>query len=125
MTTSAPSKNQWRNLIAACAAIAVFGFAFGMSYPLLSLLLEKRGVSPEMIGINAAMAPIGILLFSPVMPLVAHITGVRSHTIVNTANARTEILWVSCLQREVGVCRLWITCRYRSWKKFRLTGRHW
>ncbi len=60
-----------RNLIAACAAITVFGFAFGMTYPLLSLILESRGVSSDMIGINSAMMPIGILLFSSVIPVAA------------------------------------------------------
>ena len=34
-------KADTRTLVAACAAITVFGFAFGMTYPLLSLILEK------------------------------------------------------------------------------------
>ena len=66
-----------RNLIAACAAITVFGFAFGMSYPLLSLILETRGVSTDLIGINSAMLPIGILLISPVIPVLAGRFGAR------------------------------------------------
>ena len=66
-----------RNLIAACAAITVFGFAFGMTYPLLSLILESRGVSTDMIGINSAMMPIGILLISPVIPVLAARYGAR------------------------------------------------
>ena len=71
-----------RNLIAACAAITVFGFAFGMTYPLLSLILEQRGVSSEMIGINSAMMPIGILLFAPIIPVVAKRFGGRQVAIV-------------------------------------------
>ncbi len=67
-----------RNLVAACAAITVFGFAFGMTYPLLSLILESRGVSSDMIGINSAMMPIGILLFSPVIPFAAKRFGARN-----------------------------------------------
>lgn len=69
--------SNWRNLFAACAAITVFGFAFGMTYPLLSLILETRGVSTEMIGINSAMMPIGILLFSPVIPIATKRFGAR------------------------------------------------
>lgn len=72
----------WRNLIAACSAITVFGFAFGMTYPLLSLLLESRGVSAKMIGINSAMMPIGILLFSSVIPRAARRFGARQIAIV-------------------------------------------
>ncbi len=71
-----------RNLIAACSAISVFGLAFGMTYPLLSLILQQRGVSTEMIGINSAMMPIGILLFSPVIPVVSKRFGSRNVAIV-------------------------------------------
>ena len=49
----------WRNLIAACAAVCVFSFSLGEVFPLLSLNLESRGVSPKMIGLNAAMGPVG------------------------------------------------------------------
>lgn len=66
-----------RNLIAACAAITVFGFAFGMTYPLLSLILESRGIASDMIGINSAMMPLGILLFSPVIPVLTKRYGAR------------------------------------------------
>ena len=62
---------RWRNLLAACTAITIFGFAQGISYPLLSLLLESQGVSSAMMGINAAMMPMGILLFSPVIPVLS------------------------------------------------------
>lgn len=75
------SQMNLRNLIAACSAICVFGLAFGMTYPLLSLILESRGVSPRMIGINSAMMPIGILLFSPVIPIAARKFGSRNAAI--------------------------------------------
>lgn len=68
----------WRNLVAACTAISVFGFALGITYPLLSLLLEADGVSTSMIGVNAAMMPIGILLFSPVLPILSNRFGSRA-----------------------------------------------
>ena len=71
-----------RNLVAACVAITVFGFAFGMSYPLLSLILESRGVSSDMIGINSAMMPIGILLFAPVIPFAVKRFGARKVAII-------------------------------------------
>ena len=68
---------QLRTLIAACVAITIFGFAFGMTYPLLSLILESRSVPPDMIGINSAMMPLGILLFSPVIPYATKRYGSR------------------------------------------------
>ena len=69
---------EYRTLFAACAAISVFGLAFGMTFPLLSIILEQRGVSSDMIGINSAMMPLGILLFSPVIPVAAARFGARN-----------------------------------------------
>ena len=80
MNSATPANT--RNLVAACSAITVFGFAFGMSFPLLSLILESRGVSSDMIGINSAMSPIGILLFSPIIPVLAKRFGSRNVAIV-------------------------------------------
>jgi MFS family permease len=65
-------------VIAACAAITVFGFPLGLTYPLLSLILEDRGVSSELIGLNGAMMPLGILLFSVVIPKVTKRFGGRN-----------------------------------------------
>jgi len=79
---NAPSQPNTRNLVAACSAISVFGLAFGMTYPLLSLILEDRGVSASMIGINSAMMPIGILLFSSVIPVASKRFGSRTVAIV-------------------------------------------
>lgn len=76
------SKPNIRNLIAACSAITVFGLAFGMTYPLLSLILEDRGVSANMIGVNSAMMPIGILLFSSVIPVASRRFGSRQVAMV-------------------------------------------
>ena len=67
-----------RNLVVACAAITVFGLAFGMTYPLLSLILESRGVSESMIGINSAMMPLGILLFGSAIPFLSRRFGARN-----------------------------------------------
>jgi len=82
-----------RNLIAACTAITVFGFSLGMSYPLLSLLLEANGVSTSMMGINAAMMPIGILLFSPLLPLLSKRFGSRAVAI--SAAMVTAVLFLA------------------------------
>lgn len=83
----------WRNLVAACSAITVFGFAFGMTYPLLSLILESRGESADMIGVNSAMMPLGILLFSSVIPAAAKRFGARRVAMI--AALVTAVLIVS------------------------------
>ena len=80
--TTQQTTSDWRNLIAACGAITVFGLAFGMTYPLLSLILEARDVSSDMIGMNSAMMPLGILLFSSVIPVAAKKFGARRIAII-------------------------------------------
>ncbi|HVO04600.1 MAG TPA: MFS transporter [Candidatus Cybelea sp.] len=68
----------WRNLIAACAAVCVFAFSLGEMFPLLSLSMESRGVSPRVIGFNTAMAPLGILLAGLFIPRLSHTFGAKS-----------------------------------------------
>lgn len=68
-------KIDWRTLIAACAAVCVFSFSLGEMFPLLSLNMESWGVSEAVIGINTAMAPIGILMAGLIIPRLSHTFG--------------------------------------------------
>jgi MFS family permease len=68
---------RWINLFAAIAAITVFGFALGLMFPLLSLVMEKHGVSPKVIGYNTAMQPLGILIAGFVVPLMTRRFGTK------------------------------------------------
>ncbi len=76
--------------MAACAAITVFGLAFGMTAPLLSLLLADRDIPSNIIGLNSAMMPLGILIFSPLIPVLADKFGARQVAI--TAALSTAVL---------------------------------
>jgi MFS family permease len=82
----------WRNVIAACAATTVFGFPLGLTYPLLSLILEDRGVSSELIGLNGAMMPLGILLFSIAIPFATKRFGERNVAIAAVLITAVTIL---------------------------------
>lgn len=62
---SAPT--QLRNLIASIATIAVCDIAFGLTFPLLAILLEQRSVPAWIIGLNAAMGPLGIIVAGPLI----------------------------------------------------------
>jgi len=65
------------NLLAAISAITVFGFTLGLMFPLLSLIMEKQGVSSDLIGYNAAMQPLGIVLSVFAIPPVVRRFGAK------------------------------------------------
>lgn len=58
----------WRNIVAAASTVTIFGLALGLMFPLLSLLMEKNGVSAEMIGYCTGLQPVGILLSGFIVP---------------------------------------------------------
>lgn len=58
-------------IVASIAAMGVFCLTLGLSYPLLALILDGMGISTTVIGLNAAMTPLGIIVSSPFMPFLA------------------------------------------------------
>ena len=70
-------RQRFINLLAAIAAITVFGFTFGLMFPLLSLIMESQGVPSHIIGYNAAMHPLGIMLSVFVIPAVVRRFGAK------------------------------------------------
>ena len=80
------------NLIAAIAAITVFGFALGLMFPLLSLVMEKNGMSPKVIGYNTAMQPLGILIAGFIVPLMTRRWGTKPVAIPAAIVTATLIL---------------------------------
>jgi Arabinose efflux permease len=69
----------WPALVAAIASITAVGIAIGLGLPLLSIILEKRGISSTMIGLNSAMAGIAAMAAAPVTTWLA-----KRFTVVNT-----------------------------------------
>jgi MFS family permease len=58
-------------VIASISAMGVFCLTIGLTYPLLALILEDMGASSGLIGLNAAMGPIGIIFSAPFIPALA------------------------------------------------------
>ncbi|MFT3974934.1 MAG: MFS transporter [Amaricoccus sp.] len=62
--------SQRRTQVAVIATAAAFGLTYGLSAPLIALELAGRGFSGTVIGVNAAMHAVGVLLIAPVLPHV-------------------------------------------------------
>lgn len=82
----------WPALVAAVSAITAVGIAIGLGLPLLSVILEKRGVSSTMIGLNSAMAGLAAMAAAPMTTWVA-----RRFTVVNTMVLAIVVAAVSAL----------------------------
>lgn len=67
----AAEETPWAAIAGVIATVSVFAIAQGLSYPLLSFILQRQGVSPGMIGLSAAMTPIGFIVSSPLIPGLA------------------------------------------------------
>ncbi len=76
ITTSYPeTSTSWPIIGAVIAAMSVFTLTLGLSYPLLALILENLGTPKALIGLNAAMTPLGIIVSSPAIPRMARYLG--------------------------------------------------
>lgn len=74
-------RQRFINLLAAIAAITVFGFTFGLMFPLLSLIQESRGMPSWLIGINSALHPLGIVISVFAIPYLVRRFGARNAVI--------------------------------------------
>ncbi|HUR42471.1 MAG TPA: MFS transporter [Aestuariivirga sp.] len=68
MTAPAVTPRRYGNLVAAIATVACCDIAMGLTLQLLPLLMEQQGIPAWIMGINAAMGPIGILMAGPFLP---------------------------------------------------------
>ncbi len=71
-----PDEIHWLSLVAAVSAIGAVGIAIGLGLPLLSIILEKRGISSTLIGLNSAMAGVAAMIAAPITTRLAHDFGV-------------------------------------------------
>lgn len=77
MPNSSPAGSRNWSLAAAIAAVAVFGLGVGQFAPLLSLLLDTRGVDPTLNGLNAAATSVGIVLGPLLAPRGVRVLGMN------------------------------------------------
>ena len=64
-TEAAAGSPQWAAIAGIIATVTVFAVAQGLTYPLLSFILERQGTPSSLIGLSAAMTPLGFIISSP------------------------------------------------------------
>src|SRR5262245_13716783 len=73
MSASLPFAPRYGTIPAVSATVGCCDIAMGLTLQLLPLLMEERGVPAWLMGLNAAMAPLGIMLGGPFLPrIVSH-----------------------------------------------------
>ena len=72
------NRQQVVRLAAAIATIVTFDVAMGLTYPLLSFLLKAQNYGELVIGLNAAMTPIGLILISYFIPSLVSLLGSKN-----------------------------------------------
>lgn len=82
----------WWAAGAAIASISAVGIALGLGLPLLSVILEQRGISPTMIGANTAVAGAASLLAAPFITPIARRLGVRLTMAISIVAASVSAL---------------------------------
>ncbi|MEZ5872288.1 MAG: MFS transporter [Nitratireductor sp.] len=96
-------------VIAAIATISAVGVAIGLSFPLLSILMEQRGYSSTLIGTNTAMAGIAAMAAVPFVNPVARRIG-----LVNT-------LVLSAIIAALSLAGFFFFPDIRAWFALRIT----
>ncbi|TDW34738.1 putative MFS family arabinose efflux permease [Rhizobium azibense] len=76
-STTSPREDQipWAAMAGIIATVTVFAVAQGLTYPLLSFILERQGTAPGLIGLSAAMTPLGFIVSAPFIPTLARRVG--------------------------------------------------
>ncbi|TCR85992.1 MFS transporter [Rhizobium sp. BK376] len=65
----------WAAMAGIIATVTVFAVAQGLTYPLLSFILEREGTTSSLIGLSAAMTPLGFIASAPFIPALARRMG--------------------------------------------------
>lgn len=65
----------WAAMAGIIATVTVFAVAQGLTYPLLSFILERQGTTSSLIGLSAAMTPLGFIVSAPLIPALARCVG--------------------------------------------------
>ncbi len=88
---------RWRSLIAVIGSVFGVGVSFGALVPLMSLILEERGVDTALIGLNSSMFPLAVLLVTPFLPRLVARLGTMTSILLGLAITVAAVLLLPVL----------------------------
>jgi MFS family permease len=99
-STTSPQKDRvpWAAMAGIIATVTVFAVAQGLTYPLLSFILERQGMTPGLIGLSAAMTPLGFILSAPFIPALARRLGAARLAILCSILAALTLVAIAWTQ---------------------------
>lgn len=80
------------------ATVSVFAMAQGLTYPLLSFILERQGTTSSLIGLSAAMTPLGFIVSAPLIPALTQRVGAARLAILCSAFAAATLIAIALIQ---------------------------
>jgi MFS family permease len=95
-TSARRERIPWAAMAGIIATVTVFAVSQGLTYPLLSFILERQGTTSGLIGLSAAMTPLGFIVSAPFIPaLVRRVGGARLAILCSilTALSLAAIAW--------------------------------
>jgi len=99
---------RWAALLGVTAALAMFGAAQGLSYPLFTLLMQRQGMPPSLIGLSAAMMPLGLVLSAGLIPGAVSAFGARRLAVGCALAAAVCFICIAALQDWIA----WFVLRF-------------
>lgn len=99
---------RWRAIAAAIGCVAVVGIGLSLSVPLLSLEMERMGISGTWIGLNTAIAGIAAIVILPFVPRLAARVGIAPLLWACVATVSATLL----LFKAIPVFAWWFPIRF-------------
>ncbi len=88
----------WGAMAGLIATVTLGAVAAGLTYPLLSFILERQGTAPGLIGLSAAMMPLGFIASAYLTPALARRVGVARLAILCSFLAAATLIAIALTQ---------------------------
>lgn len=99
---------RWRGMFAATASVTAVGIGIGLAIPLLSTILETRGYSATLIGLNSATAGIASIALTPFATPLAMRFGV------------VPVLLLTIMAAAISLCSFYFVPSFWMWFPLRV-----